>query len=203
MKSYNFHLIRHGSTDANKLGFYCGSGIDISLNEDAYADFENMKKSGKIYPYADAVYTGPLKRTIETAYLIYPDIDQIIIPDLTELSFGPFEGKSLYELRDNEDYKKWIANPNQYKVSGVEEAQAFLDRISKAFARIVIESMKNGTQSTAIITHADVISYLLAALAYPKGTPYDWQTNPFEGFTVNAMPSIFMREPVVEVISRI
>lgn len=203
MKSYNFHLIRHGSTDANKLGFYCGSGTDISLNDEAYADFENLKHNGKEYPYADAVYTGPLKRTIESAELIYPDINPVIIPDLTELSFGPFEGKTLDELKNNEDYIKWTANPGKYKVSGVEEASDFLDRISKAFVRIAIESMKNGTQSTAIITHADVISYLLAALAYPKGTPYDWQANPFEGFTVNAVPSIFMREPVVEVISRI
>jgi hypothetical protein len=61
--------------------------------------------------------------------------------------------------------------------------------------------MKTGSFSAAIVTHAGVVANILAALAYPRKSAYDWQCVPGCGYTVVADPSLFLRDPVVEVVS--
>ena len=53
------------------------------------------------YPQVDAVFSSPLKRCTETAKVIYPDRNPIVLDDLREYDFGEFEGKTAEELQDS------------------------------------------------------------------------------------------------------
>ena len=76
MKTLKIHLIRHGETAANSLGQYVGT-TDIALTMESADELEKLQKEGT-YPYAQQVYSSPLRRCTQTAILIYPG--QPIIP---------------------------------------------------------------------------------------------------------------------------
>ena len=60
------------------------------------------------YPKVQRVYSSPMKRCIETAEIIYPYRELQIVENMTELDFGEFDGKSVQELIDRDDYKEWL-----------------------------------------------------------------------------------------------
>ncbi|MEA4911508.1 MAG: histidine phosphatase family protein [Oscillospiraceae bacterium] len=198
MKTYKIHLIRHGMTEANEKGLYCGSS-DLPLSDAGEHSLGELL--GRYdYPYVDRVYASPLSRAVRTAEILYPGCDVLRVDDLREASFGPFEGKSMQALRGNADFEKFVAPGSQYTPDGVEPAAEFRLRCREAFIGIVNEMMREGVFSAAVVTHAGVIGTVLSLLAYPKQAPYDWQCGCGCGFTVLADPSLFLREPVVEVI---
>ena len=96
-------LIRHGRTPGNDERRYIGR-TDESLSargkaeaEKAVRDFEQKK-----------VYVSPLKRARETAAILFPNAEQIILPGLRETDFGSFEGKNADEMTDDADYRAWV-----------------------------------------------------------------------------------------------
>ena len=96
-------LIRHGRTPGNDERRYIGR-TDESLSargkaeaEKAVRDFEQKK-----------VYVSPLKRARETAAILFPNAEQIILPGLRETDFGSFEGKTADEMADDADYRAWV-----------------------------------------------------------------------------------------------
>ena len=202
MKTYKIHLIRHGVTDANRKGIYCGSGTDIPLSAEGREELVALSEEAN-YPYVDVVYTSPLLRARETAEILFPGCDVHAVDSITEAAFGRFEGKSLEELQHDEEFCRWAAPASNYVPDGVEPAEAFYTRVVTGFVDIVTELMGTGARSAAIVTHADVIATVMAALAYPKGEPYDWHADPGCGFTVLADPTLFLRQPVVEAVSRV
>ena len=86
---------------------------------------------------------------------------------------------------------------------GIESPVEFYSRCSNALISIVNMMMSNGIFNAAVFTHVGVIGNMLSALAYPKAPPYEWNPAPGFGFTIIADPSIFLREPVFEVIDLI
>ena len=63
--------------------------------------------------------------------------------------------------------------------------------------------MTSKVYNAAIITHVGVIGNFLSSLAYPTAKPYEWNPAPGFGFTIIADPSLFLREPVFEVVELI
>ena len=198
MKTYHIHLVRHGFTTANLEGKYCGE-TDLPLCEEGEQNLYEITEQAD-YPYAELVYVSPLQRARQTASILWPECEQIIIEGLREASFGPFEGKSFAELRGNEEFERWVVPGSKYVPEGVEEQQAFFKRCSKAFEYIVEDMMAKSVYDAAVVTHAGVIGNILSGLAYPKKAPYDWQCQPGCGFTVVVDPSLYLREPVIEVV---
>ena len=54
-----------------------------------------------VYPKVDRLYVSPMKRTVETAEIIYPDMDYKIVADMRECNFGEFEGKTFAAVLKN------------------------------------------------------------------------------------------------------
>ncbi|MEA5051453.1 MAG: histidine phosphatase family protein [Oscillospiraceae bacterium] len=198
MKTYKIHLIRHGMTEANSKGIYCGAS-DYPLSAQGERSLGELLENFD-YPYVERVYSSPLVRATRTAEILFPGCDILPVDDLREASFGPFEGKSIEELRGNPDFEKFVAPGSKFVPAGVEPAAEFHLRCREAFIGIVNEMMRGGVFSAAVVTHAGVIGTILSLLAYPKRAPYDWQCDCGCGFTVMADPSLFLRDPVVEVI---
>ncbi len=202
MKTYKIHLIRHGLTEANLKGIYCGGLTDIPICDEGRADLAELFEQAS-YPYVDVVYTSPMLRARETAEILFPGCEAVVDQSMIEASFGRFEGRPLDELKNDEEFCRWAAPASGFVPDGVEPAEQFWSRVTNGFINIVNDLMRSGARSAAIITHADVISTIMASLAYPKGEPYDWNAQPGYGYTVMADPSLFMREPVVEAVSMV
>ncbi len=81
-------LIRHGMTAGNLWKRYIGS-TDEPLCPEGIAFLQGLS-----YPVTDRVYVTRRLRTRQTAELLFPGAEQVIVPGLEEMNFGIFEGKS-------------------------------------------------------------------------------------------------------------
>ena len=70
MKSYTIHLIRHGISQGNLLGQYIGV-TDSPLSKEGKEQLKQLAEQNS-YPYAQAYYTSPLSRCVDSLNLIYP-----------------------------------------------------------------------------------------------------------------------------------
>ena len=100
------NLIRHGKTLLNEKHCYLGK-TDAPLSSLGVSEIKE-RASKNIYPKCNYVFVSPLIRTAQTASIIYPGIEQIVINDFSEMDFGSFEGKNYDELKENKYYRRWI-----------------------------------------------------------------------------------------------
>ncbi len=191
MKTYTVHLIRHALTKENTEGKYIGQ-TDVEASKEGLDQIKNLMGENESYPYADVVISSPLKRCTQTAKLIYPDKEPIIMQDLIEYDFGDFEGMTADELKDLDTFKDWIAGTHpEEPVPFGESQKQFNDRICGCFVRIVEGIIRSGTASTAIITHGGVIMSLMAAFAIPEAPMHEWLTPNGCGYTLRIDPSVW------------
>lgn len=201
MKSYYVHLIRHGAISPTLKGRYIGM-TDVPLSEEGKRDIRRLA-SQLDYPYAKVVFSSPLKRCTETAKLIYPEIEPLIIDQLAECHFGEWENKTADELRDDDDFKKWLAGDNSVKPPRGESNEDFMRRICLMFENIINGLMKTGTTDAAVITHGGVMNLLLAVYGLPQAKPFDWACDNGYGYSLRITPGLWMRDKVAEVYARI
>ena len=100
-------LIRHGMTEGNLKRTYTGK-TDVPLCQKGIDDILLMKGN---HPDCDALFVSDLRRTQETAKLIYPNMDYTVISEIRECDMGDFEGKTYDELKENPDYQRFL-DPN-------------------------------------------------------------------------------------------
>ena len=102
MKTYLIHLIRHGMTAGNEDGRYIGR-TDLPLSPEGLAALLELKKKYE-YPGAVRFFTSPLTRCRQTLEVLYPGCTPTPVEGLAECDFGRFEGKSLRELKGDEQF---------------------------------------------------------------------------------------------------
>lgn len=201
MKSYYIHLIRHGAISPTLMGRYIGV-TDVALSEEGKKDIQKLD-STMDYPYAKVVFTSPLKRCVETARLIYPNIEPLVIDQLSEYHFGEWENRSADELKGNENFTKWLAGDNSVKPPRGESNSDFTRRICIMFESIVDGLIKTGNTDAAIITHGGVMNTLLAVYGLPQAKPFDWACDNGYGYSLRVTPALWMRDKVAEVYQQI
>ena len=201
MKTYKLYLIRHGLTKANLEGRYCGTQ-DIPLCEEGIQKLNDMLENYD-YPIVDTVYSSPLLRATQTSEILFPGAEYIAVDNIREASFGRFEGYRMQDLQDDEEFQKWIVPGSDYTPAGAEPSKNFYVRCRQGLIQIIDDMMARGIYSAAVVTHISVIGACLAALAYPKLAPYDWNCECGAGFMIRVDPSLYMREPLVEYVKDI
>ena len=92
-------LIRHGETRANIQRRYLGK-TDESLSERGIERLLSYREKNR-YPRVDCLFSSPMKRCTETAGILYPMLEPVIIPEWEEMDFGRFEYKNWEELKDD------------------------------------------------------------------------------------------------------
>ena len=201
MKSYYLHFIRHGAIDPTLRGRYIGV-TDVPLSDQGKKELE-MIASSMDYPYAKVVLTSPLKRCVQTARCIYPDIEPLVVDQLSECHFGEWENKTADELKGNESFSKWLAGDMNVKPPRGESTADFTRRVCLVFESIVDGLMKTGTTDAAFIMHGGVMNTLLAVYGLPQASPFDWACDNCYGYSLRITPSLWMRDKVAEVFERI
>jgi|GEM_PF-3814909 len=106
-------------------------------------------------------------------------------------------------MKSDDNFQKWVTGNPKFLPKGAEPLDSFYRRCTAAATSIVDMMMRSGVHSAAIITHSSVIGNILSSLAYPKAAPYDWVCDGGYGYEVIADPTLYMREPVLEVTRKI
>lgn len=201
MRNYKIYLIRNGLTDGAIEGRYIGH-TDEELNEEGRKQLTELVTTG-YYPEVEAVFSSPLKRCIQTAEMIYPDKNPILIRELIECDFGDFEGMSADELVNEESFKEWLRGGSDARPPFGESNGEFSTRICNGFIKIVEGLLKSGTREVAIITHGGIIMSLLSAFGLPEAPLTDWRTPSGCGYTLSLNASLWSRLRKLEVIDEI
>ena len=201
MKSYIIHFIRHGSIDDTLAGQYIGT-TDAPLSDRGRMDLRKLDYEYK-YPGTQVVFTSPLKRCTETAKILYPEQNPLVIDNLSECNFGEWEGKTADELKNDPDFEKWLAGDSSVKPPRGESNADFTRRVCKMFESIVEGLMKTGTTESVIVTHGGVIMTLLAVYGLPQAKPFEWTMDNGFGYSLRVTPVLWQRDKVCEVFQTI
>ena len=170
-------LIRHGLTEGNLQKRYVGCRTDEPLCPEGIRQLEQNP-----YPTVQRVYTSPMRRCLETAAVIYPDLSAEIILDFRECDFGVFEYKNYTELNGREDYQAWIDSGGELPFPGGESRKEFSARSLSAFRSLPACSEN---EDCALIVHGGTIMAIMEAMAIPQGNYYDYQIKNGSGYILN------------------
>ena len=75
------YLIRHGLTQGNLEGRYIGQRENPPLSDRGRRELTERKETHP-YPRAEALYTSPLLRCLQTAQILYPMLVPVPLPSL-------------------------------------------------------------------------------------------------------------------------
>ena len=197
MKSFTVYLFRHGLTKGNINAQYIGH-TDLPITTDSISALKSIKAKYH-YPEVEAVFVSPLKRCIESAEIMFPKNNPLVINDLIEYNFGEFEGCTADDLKNNDDFKEWLRGDMHAKPPYGESNAEFFARVCSAFEKIVDGMVKSGTQTAAIVGHAGVLMAILACYGLPEAPMAHWQMEAGYGFKLRITPSLWMRANKLEV----
>ncbi|MCH5198670.1 MAG: histidine phosphatase family protein [Oscillospiraceae bacterium] len=201
MKTFKIHLIRHGISEGAAEGQYIGH-TDVSLTENGIKQLEDMKSDFE-YPDVQAVLSSPLNRCLETAKILYPDLQPLIFDNLIEYNFGEFEGQTADDLKGEKEFTEWLAGGPDAEAPFGESNSAFQKRVTRCFYDIVNGIIKAGTESVAVITHGGVIMTIMEMFAIPEAPMHEWLTPNGCGYTLNVIPSIWGNTTKAEAFAEI
>ena len=168
-------LIRHGETDYNTEHRYQGQ-IDIPLSE------EGRNKLCPSPEKVDRVYVSRLKRTGQTAEILFPDARQIAVPGLEEMNFGRFDGHTHQELGSDPAYQRWIDSWCTTDIPGGENREQFTRRIIKAVTGLIRENVQAGEKHLVIVAHGGTLMAFMEKFGNPKREYYEWQPENGDGW---------------------
>ena len=159
-----WYLIRHGQTNFNKKRCFYGKS-DVSINEQGQYESLQIKKIMK-NRLVQNIYTSQLRRTQETAQLIFPGREFIICPDLNERDFGLWEGRTADEIESAFPivWKEWLDNPFIVTPSKAEPFYKFSNRVKEIKEKI----QESNLYSVAIIAHLGVLRLIYQYLINSK-----------------------------------
>lgn len=187
------HLVRHGLTEANEKGLYCGR-TDLPLSDAGAAELAALMAQG-IYPSPAALYfTSGMLRAEQTLDALYGKVERAPIRGLAECDFGVFEMKTYDELNSREDYQAWIDDfTGDAACPGGESKNSFAKRVVEAYGAMLREVMAAGGESAFVACHGGTIACVLDYLLPNADNFYGWQPMHGRGYTLTYEDGRFRR----------
>ncbi|MGN0131181.1 MAG: histidine phosphatase family protein [Lachnospiraceae bacterium] len=177
-------FIRHGATKANREHRYLGK-TDEPLSAEGIKALQGAKDAHG-YPDIDYLFSSPMKRCRETAELLYPHKEAMIIGEWEEMDFGDFEGKNYMELKDNRCYQTWIDSGGKTAFPEGEDRETFIKRCRLGFYRMLkLLAEKSGEKrdmamTVGLVVHGGTIMSLLSSFC--GGDYFDYQVANGKGY---------------------
>jgi probable phosphomutase (TIGR03848 family) len=164
----DLYLVRHGSNDYLAKALLAGRLPEVHLNEQGRAEAERLANALSLVGI-QRIFSSPLERAIQTAE---PTAKRLklnveISPDIHEINFGDWTGRSLRELDREPAWK----NFNSYR-SGtrIPNGETMLESQSRMVGFIEKLFRENSEQTVALFSHGDPIK---SVFAYYLGIPLD------------------------------
>jgi len=154
-------LIRHGETPYNRDRRYQGHRDTLLTRKGKRQTKEiafRLKNES-----LNAIYSSDLKRTRYTAEVInhYHSLKINILPQLREIDFGDWEGKTHDEIQREWGslLGRWERKPSQIKIPGGEGIKDLAERVRTTVEKILSD---HPGQRVAVITHGGPIRVILS-----------------------------------------
>ena len=157
------YLLRHGLTEYNAQKRYQGQR-DIPLSAEGLSQLRRADIDPKV------VYITPLQRTAQTARVLFPEAELVVVKDLQEMCFGSFEGKNYVEMEHDADYQAWVQANCESKCPDGERKDDFSNRICSAFSALVDKALADGEDMLVILAHGGTQMAALERYGVPGKT---------------------------------
>lgn len=174
-------LIRHGMTPGNRLRQYIGS-TDQPLAPEGAA----FLRPQPVQP--QQVLVTPLRRTAQTAALLFPNARQTVVDDLREMDFGDFECRSYADMADDPVYRAWVEGGCLAPCPNGESMEAFSRRVCTAFSAVVAEAAARQEDDLYFVIHGGAIMAILEHFALPRRPYFDYAVDNVRGYVCRAVP---------------
>lgn len=162
-------LIRHGATASNRARLYLGRADEPLCKagiEQARARFADG------LPPVEKVFVSPLRRCRQTAAILFPDFEPVVIEAFVEIDFGRFEGQSHDQLISGDPaYAAWLASRGEGAIPGGEDMAALRRRCRQGFLNMTAQS--RGCGRIAAVAHGGTIMAVLSEFCEPPRPFYD------------------------------
>ncbi len=154
-------LIRHGITEWNKEGRYCGYK-DVGLSRQGKAQVVKLRAGLKNISF-DRIYCSDRKRALATRAILFGRSDFVKVKSLREINFGVFEGLKHDEIMEKypKVYREWLTDPYKGRIPNAESMQVFKKRIQEAINKIL---HFNRGKTIAVVCHGGVIGIFLSSI---------------------------------------
>ncbi|PWC13441.1 adenosylcobalamin/alpha-ribazole phosphatase [Brenneria corticis] len=154
-------LVRHGQTEANLSGVFCGS-TDIALTDSGVEQARRVSAWLDEVIFSSAV-SSALLRAKHTAAIVLASREIAAAADaaLNEMHFGDWEMRHHRDLQheDTDGWAAWVADWQQASPTGGESFPAFAKRVEHVAQTLLTQ--KTG-DNQLIVAHQGVLSLLLA-----------------------------------------
>jgi len=161
------YIIRHGQTELNRRQVLQGRS-DACLNETGIAQAQQMAEAlaGVVFC---RVFSSPLRRAVQTARIVAPNVEPEMDERLIEMDYGPYEGTDLTALPPEVRtfFSDFIHNPAP---DGMEPLSSVKRR-----AGSFLEDVKGLEGNILISTHAIAMKGILEQLTPDSNGAY-WST---------------------------
>lgn len=172
-------LIRHGETVGNERNTYSGA-TDDPLSERGRAAARAVAPDRTV----KKVFVTPLSRTRETAAILFPEAEQVIVNDLREMDFGAFEGRSYAQMEHDADYRAWVESGCTAACPGGEDMQGFAARVGRAFFEVLAQNAD--AEALTFVVHGGTVMAVMTLFAGSDRSYWEWGVKNLGGWTAEA-----------------
>ena len=160
MRLRHLVLVRHGETEGQSSIRYYGA-TDVPLSESGRRQLARVGRALADTP-VDVIYTSALRRTVEGARIIAPDVPARAIASFNEVHFGEWEGLTREEIaaRDPERYGQWRRALDDFRYPGGEAVAAFRARVVHAWRGLLPATPAHAL----VVAHKGVIASIIAEM---------------------------------------
>ncbi|WP_413738885.1 histidine phosphatase family protein [Sodalis sp. RH21] len=157
----NLFLVRHGETQANCDGVYCGAS-DLPLTQRGRWQAHRVAWQLAEIRF-DRILISRLKRSRETAQILRPQVEPECWAQWDEMDFGEWELRHHRDLRldDAERYAAWCDDWQHVLPPGGEGFQSFSQRVVAATGRLRGQEQPG---DILLVAHQGVLGIVLATL---------------------------------------
>ena len=162
-------IYRHAPTRMNRAHRYQGM-------QDEPLDWEGEQVAYAIEPSRTTrvVYVSPLSRSRQTARILFPSAQQVVVDGLAEMDFGDFDGFTYRELSDDPRYQEWVDSGCTSQCPNGESRAQFVDRIAAGIRMVLRDARERGLHEAVVVAHGGTAMAAYSAFTQSDRDYFDW-----------------------------
>ncbi|MDY4987107.1 MAG: bifunctional adenosylcobinamide kinase/adenosylcobinamide-phosphate guanylyltransferase [Eggerthellaceae bacterium] len=162
-------IYRHAPTRMNRAHRYQGM-------QDEPLDWEGEQVAYAIEPSRTTrvVYVSPLSRSRQTARILFPSAQQVVVDGLAEMDFGDFDGFTYRELSDDPRYQEWVDSGCISQCPNGESRAQFVGRIAAGIRTVLCDARERGVSEAVVVAHGGTAMAAYSAFTQSDRDYFDW-----------------------------
>lgn len=178
------YIIRHGKTKGNTEHRYVGQATDEQLLP---GERNELKQELTIKSNA-VLFISPMLRAKQTAEILFPGKEAVVVSDFIETNFGDFEYHNYEELNGNPDYQSWVDRGGIDAFPKGESVKDMRTRVERGMKAVIAECRKRNASEAVIVAHGGTA---MSIMANATGENYfDFMVKNGEGFCLDLEVSL-------------